>query len=61
MHQSSVSQRPGHGPLSLVPESLQEPLSHQLGEFPQTGPGSSWDPPVMLEKSAEAASHQDLL
>lgn len=58
MHQSSVSQRPGHGPLCLVPESLQKPLSHQLGEFPQTGLGSNEDPPVdLLEKSVQKLHH----
>lgn len=54
VHQSSVSQRPGHSPLSLVPESLQEPLSRQLGEFPPNRTGVQWgsccDWPLCLKR-----------
>lgn len=41
MSQGSVSQRPGHSSLHLVPESLQEPLSHQLGGPLHMGSGTS--------------------
>lgn len=61
MYQSSVSQRPGHSPLRLVPESLPEPLSHQLGEFPQTDLGCSEAPLgiyLYTKECAEAASLQ---
>ncbi|XP_030597712.1 uncharacterized protein LOC115788710 isoform X1 [Archocentrus centrarchus] len=31
MQQGSVSQRPGHSCLRVVPQGLQEPLPHRLG------------------------------